>query len=175
MRDQLGRRIELPRAKDLSAKERSAGLRAGALGEALQMSLSGCAAGPAQVAAWSVGNSADSRRGLTVAQCNLALVLAGAPWPPSCCSSRMNHDELRARIRQLIASGDLPTVPSLASGTLAAPAGIRRIIIGRSLPDPCLICGEANPTVAYTYANGRVVFLHAACDALWRQEREAEA
>jgi hypothetical protein len=85
----------------------------------------------------------------------------------------MNHDELRARIRQLIASGDLPTVSSLASGTLAAPAGIRGIVIGRSLP--CLICGEANPTVAHTYANGKVVCLHAACDALWRQEREARS
>ena len=86
----------------------------------------------------------------------------------------MNHDELRARIRQLIASGDLPTVPPLATRTLSAPAGIRRIMIDRSLPDPCLICGEANSTVAYTYAKGGLVFLHAACDALWRQEREAE-
>ena len=51
---------------------------------------------------------------------------------------------------------------------------MRRISIERSLPDPCLICGEANPTVAYTYAKGGLVFLHAACDALWRQEREAE-
>jgi hypothetical protein len=28
--------------------------------------------------------------------------------------------------------------------------------------------------VAYTYAKGGLVFLHAACDALWRQEREAD-
>jgi hypothetical protein len=89
--------------------------------------------------------------------------------------ARMDHDGLRARIRQLIASGDLPTISPLASGTLSAPAGIRRISIERSLPDPCVICGEANPTVAYTYAKGGLVFLHAACDALWRQEREAEA
>ena len=87
----------------------------------------------------------------------------------------MDHHELRARIRRLIASGDLPTISPLASGTLSTPAGIRRISIDRSLPDPCVICGEANPTVAYTYAKGGLVFLHAACDALWRQEREAEA
>ena len=31
VRDQLGRRIELPRAKDLSAKERSAGTQVSAL------------------------------------------------------------------------------------------------------------------------------------------------
>lgn len=85
----------------------------------------------------------------------------------------VDHHELRARIRHLIGSGDLPTISPLASGTLSAPAGIRRISIERSLPDPCLICGEANPTVAYTYGNGRLVVLHAACDALWRQEREA--
>jgi hypothetical protein len=48
----------------------------------------------------------------------------------------MDHNELRARIRQLIASGDLPTISPLASGTLSALAGIRRVIIGRSLPDP---------------------------------------
>jgi len=87
----------------------------------------------------------------------------------------VDHHELRARIRRLIASGDLPTISPLASGALSPPEGIRRISIERSLPDPCLICGEANPTVAYTYAKGGLVFLHAACDALWRQEREAEA
>ena len=87
----------------------------------------------------------------------------------------VDHQELRARIRRLIASGELPTISPLASGTVSAPEGIRRIGIERSLPDPCLICGEANPTVAYTYAKGGLVFLHAACDALWRQEREAEA
>ena len=87
----------------------------------------------------------------------------------------VEHHELRARIRHLLASGDLPTISPLASGTLSAPAGIRRISIERPLPDLCLICGEANPTVAYTYAKGRVLFLHAACDALWRQERETDA
>ena len=87
----------------------------------------------------------------------------------------VDHQELRARIRRLMASGNLPTISPLASGTLSAPEGIRRISIERSLPDPCLICGEANPTVSYTYAKGGLVFLHAACDALWRQEREAEA
>ena len=86
----------------------------------------------------------------------------------------VDHHELRARIRHLLASGDLPTISPLASGTLSAPAGIRRISIERPLPDLCLICGEANPTVAYTYAKGRVLFLHAACDALWRQERETD-
>ena len=86
----------------------------------------------------------------------------------------VDHHQLRARIRRLIASGDLPTISPLTSGTVSAPGGIRRISIERPLPDLCSICGEANPTVAYTYAKGGLVFLHAACDALWRQEREAE-
>jgi hypothetical protein len=38
-----------------------------------------------------------------------------------------------------------------------------------------LICGEADPMIAYTYADGKVIRLHAACDALWRQEREAQS
>ena len=72
---------------------------------------------------WSVDNPANSGPGLTVARSNLASVLRGAPWPPSCCSSRVNHGELRARIRELIAPGDLPAVPPLASGTLSALRG----------------------------------------------------
>ena len=120
----------------------------------------------------SVGNPADSRPRLIVAHSNLALGLRAASWLPSCC---MDHDALRARIRQLIASGQLPPVPPPANGTLSgSPVRMTRIVVGRSMPEPCLICGEANPTLAYTYANGRVLRLHGACDALWRQEREAE-
>ena len=83
----------------------------------------------------------------------------------------VDQHELRARIRRFIVSGDLPTISPLSSETFSAPAGIKRISIERSLPDPCVICSEPNPTVAYTYGNGKVVVLHAACDALWRQER----
>ena len=87
----------------------------------------------------------------------------------------MDNNELRARIRQLMASGDLPPLPPLANGTLSGPAAARvtRVVIGRPMPDPCLICGKADPTIAYRYADGKVIRLHAACDALWRQEREA--
>src|SRR5262249_2544371 len=86
----------------------------------------------------------------------------------------VDHHELRARIRRLIASGDLPTLSPLASGTVSAPGGIRRISIERPLPDLCSICGEANPTVAYTYAKGGLVLLHAACDPRGAQEPEAD-
>ena len=79
----------------------------------------------------------------------------------------MDNNELRARIRQLIASGDLPPLPG--------PAAVRvtRVVIGRPTPDPCLICGEADPTLSYWYVKGKVLRIHAACDALWRQEHEA--
>ena len=88
----------------------------------------------------------------------------------------MDNNELRARIRQLMASGDLPSLPPLANGTLPGPAAARvtRVVIGRPTPDPCLICGEADPTVSYWYVKGKVLRNHAACDALWRQEREAQ-
>ena len=134
-----------------------------ALGEALPMNLS----------SRSVDNPANSRLQRAAPGSNLASILRPAPWPRFCCFFTMNHDELRVRIRQLIASGELPSAPPLSDGSLSGQvAKIRRIVIGRSLPDPCLICGEADPTVSYAYANGKVVRIHAACDALWRQERE---
>src|SRR5690349_18416000 len=36
---------------------------------------------------------------------------------------------------------------------------------------PCLIYQKPDPTVAYFWTGGRVVNLHAACDALWKEER----
>jgi hypothetical protein len=88
----------------------------------------------------------------------------------------MDNNELRARIRQLMASGDLPPVPPLADKNLPGHAvRVTRTVVGRSTLEPCLICGEADPMIAYTYADGKVIRLHAACDALWRQEREAQS
>jgi len=36
----------------------------------------------------------------------------------------------------------------------------------------CLICGEPDALVGYFWIGGRVAYRHAACDALWKQERE---
>src|SRR5262249_50349560 len=72
---------------------------------------------------WSVDNPANSGPGLTVARPHLASVLRGGPWPLSCCSSRMTHGELRARIRQLIALGALPAVPPLGKRDSFCPCG----------------------------------------------------
>jgi hypothetical protein len=105
---------------------------------------------------------------------NHAPALAGAQWPLFCHSVRMDHNELRARIRQLMASGDLPAPlgHQLHPGQVVR---VTRVVIGRSTWGPCLICGEADPRVSYTYADRKIVRLHAACDALWRLEREAQS
>ena len=85
----------------------------------------------------------------------------------------MDHRELRTRIRLLMASGELPPGGSLADKILPGQAvRVTRVIIGRSMWGPCLICGEDDPTVSYTYADRKVVRLHDACDALWRLERD---
>ena len=91
--------------------------------------------------------------------------------------ARMDQDALRGRIRQLIAFGDLPPAPPLSDGTLSGHAPkmkIRRIVIGRSSPDPCFICGETGPTMSFIYTNQRVIRVHGTCEALWREEGHAE-
>jgi hypothetical protein len=48
---------------------------------------------------------------------------------------------------------------------------VTRTIIGRATREPCIICGEPDPMLSYTFTDGRVIHLHGACDALWQQER----
>jgi hypothetical protein len=48
---------------------------------------------------------------------------------------------------------------------------VTRTIVGRATREPCLICGEPEPMLSYTFTDGRVIHLHRACDALWRLER----
>jgi hypothetical protein len=127
----------------------------------------------AREVAWTVENPVDSRPDRRSAEPNHASVLLGGLWPSSCSSARMDHRELRTRIRLLMASGELPPGGSLADKILPAQAvRVTRVVIGQSTWGPCLICGDAAPTVSYTYADRKVVRLHAACDALWRLERD---
>src|SRR5258705_2071292 len=59
-------------------------------------------------------------------------MLAGR-WPLSCSSARMDHRELRARIRLLMASGELPPGGSLADKILPGQiVRVTRVVIGRS-------------------------------------------
>jgi hypothetical protein len=78
----------------------------------------------------------------------------------------MTDAQLRARVRDLMALGDLPNErPRVHQVGYGPPE-----IAPRS--DVCLICGEPDPTVTYIWSGHRAANLHAACDALWKQERE---
>ena len=87
----------------------------------------------------------------------------------------MNEAALRAKIRELMASGVLPN--ESAPITREAPAPMpgkkpARTRIGGSHQAPCTICGAPSPQVQYFYIAGVLVSVHAACDALWKQELE---
>ena len=81
----------------------------------------------------------------------------------------MTNEQLRARVRELMASGELPSDRPAIYGTGAAALDTRSASRRRP-PDTCLICMEPEPTVSYVWTGGQVVYLHAACDALWKQE-----
>src|SRR5262249_31642303 len=38
----------------------------------------------------------------------------------------------------------------------------------------CLICDEPDAALAYVWIGGRAAYLHAACDAIWKHERERQ-
>jgi hypothetical protein len=81
----------------------------------------------------------------------------------------MNDLELRAKIRELMASGALPSEPPVVSGT----GDVR--VVKNPLPAACSVCGERDhPQITLFYVGGRVVRLHAACEALWQQERQVK-
>lgn len=87
----------------------------------------------------------------------------------------MSEDVLRARIRELMASGRLPPSPPQAETVIRGRSlRVTRTIIGRATLEPCLICGEPDPMLSYRFTDGRVIHLHGACDVLWQQERAGE-
>jgi hypothetical protein len=86
----------------------------------------------------------------------------------------MSEAALRARIRELMASGELPPQPPQAEKVIRGRSlRLTRTIVGRATREPCLICGEPDPMLSYTFTDGRMIYLHGACDALWQQERAA--
>jgi hypothetical protein len=75
----------------------------------------------------------------------------------------MDEQAIRTKIRALMTSGILPTDPY---------ARLARVGIGPTLAnEQCAACQEAGPQVSYTFRDGKVLHLHAACDTLWREER----
>jgi len=88
----------------------------------------------------------------------------------------MTDTQLRARIRDLMAAGVLPSEPApIQRPVPPAPTGPKpHMFVADSLLDqPCTICGELAPQAQLFYAGGIVVRVHAACEALWQQERGA--
>ena len=73
----------------------------------------------------------------------------------------MTEPDLRAKIRELMASGVLPKDPPIIQRV--AEVGARR-------QQPCAICAEPDPTISYFWTGGVMVCVHAACDATWKQE-----
>jgi len=86
----------------------------------------------------------------------------------------MGDTDLRATIRELVASDGLPHEsapierPASTSTPSNWPSGV---LVGGPLHEPCTICGEPGPQVQYFYVAGSIVRVHAACDRLWKQER----
>ena len=85
----------------------------------------------------------------------------------------MGDTALRARIRELLSSGILPRQLPAATqmdrtGVIALPA----IRVGLQPAEHCVVCGEAQPMLSYTYPDGRVIRLHSVCDNAWHEERE---
>jgi len=86
----------------------------------------------------------------------------------------MSDADPRGRVRELITSGALPSEPPAI--VRPAPTSTKgntksRVLIGGKLHEACTICGEPGPQVQYFYIAGLVVSVHAACDAVWKQER----
>jgi hypothetical protein len=75
----------------------------------------------------------------------------------------MTNEQLRTRVRALIASDEPPVVQNAGPGF----GNFRR-------GSPCLICREPDALVGYFWTGGRMAYLHAACDAVWMQERERQ-
>ena len=69
----------------------------------------------------------------------------------------VSQGDLRAKIRELIDSGVLPgEPPSIERAVDAFSNRKTRSLIGGPLREPCSICEDEGPQVAYFYIGGRV-------------------
>ena len=87
----------------------------------------------------------------------------------------MTDADLRTKVRDLMAAGVLPVDPPPITRPVWPPMpGNKpsRTLIGGPIHKPCTVCGEPGPQVQYFYIAGQVVNVHAACDAIWKQEQE---
>jgi hypothetical protein len=84
----------------------------------------------------------------------------------------MDEAELRARIREQLQSGALPRMLPGAPFKAGLPTTAVNMQFGAISGAICLACGEAEPTLTYSYPSGLVVRVHDACETIWREERE---
>ncbi len=71
-----------------------------------------------------------------------------------------------------MASGDLPSeAPSIERRGGEESV---RFALQDPAKEPCAICGEARTQVALFFTGGLMVPLHAACEAIWKQERQVK-
>jgi hypothetical protein len=86
----------------------------------------------------------------------------------------ITESELRAKTRALIDSGALPPMlPAFEHIAPGQPPRVTKMVVGTQAGEHCLVCEELGPQVSYTYPGGKIVRLHAACDAMWQQESAA--
>ena len=78
--------------------------------------------------------------------------------------------DLRALIRERRKSGVLPAQYPEHAGPGSLVPEIR---IGTMKDAACLVCSASGPHISYTYRDGRIVRLHAACDTAWRLSNES--
>jgi len=84
----------------------------------------------------------------------------------------MANPELCAKIRGLMASGILPNAPHVIERIGATSQNENaRMVLDNPRPEPCSICAEPDPQISYFWPGGQVVRVHAACAAIWKQER----
>jgi hypothetical protein len=81
--------------------------------------------------------------------------------------------ELRQHARRLLDGGD---VPGERLALVRSEPGIGpRVPTTVIAPEPdalCSLCGVYRPRVAYHQPDGQVLRLHAACQAIWLEERD---
>src|SRR5882724_7550050 len=76
----------------------------------------------------------------------------------------MTDADLRAKIRELMASSVLPvdTPPIRRSAPTSTTGNTKsRILIGGPLHEPCTLCGESGPQIQCFYIAGQVVRVRA--------------
>jgi hypothetical protein len=86
----------------------------------------------------------------------------------------MIDPELLARVRALIASGELPpSPPEMPRASDPAEPVAVQILIGGNDGSTCLICRAPRPALSYRYPGGRSIDVHwSPCDSTWRAEAE---